>query len=45
MRNHAMRPKKSDERKALREAIKQAVERIRLTPAKGSEGRAGRRSK
>lgn len=36
---------RTNERKALRDAIKEAVDKVRHSPAKGSEGRAGKRSK
>lgn len=50
MRSKALRPvaKKTQpetSRSALREAFVAAVARLRLTPARGSDGRAGRRSK
>ena len=44
-RKRSASPNKPNERKALRDAIKEAVDKVRHSPAKGSEGRAGMRSK
>lgn len=50
MRSKSLRPVQkplplNPGRIALREAFAEAVARLKLSPARGSEGRAGRRSK
>ena len=51
MRSRVLRPKPlpaarpmNQGRLALREAFVEAIQRLRLSPARGSEARAGRRS-